>query len=143
MLDPCYPAPIWSIWKELPILEKLPFLVLCILGGYSFFLATTVVRPQSAASVQANIVRLRKRVRNLQKATVAAFYLFGFGIFAGLQFAYCIIENSTVPVGFIVVRNLQLHFAFGGNGFLVLLIIHAVQWFIANQVESLRSQTTS
>jgi hypothetical protein len=143
MLNPCYPAPIWLIWKELPILEKLPFLVLCILGGYSFFLAATVVRLRSAASVQANIVRLRKRVRNLQKATVAAFYLLGFGIFAGLQFAYCIVENSAVPLGFIVDRNLQLHFAFAGNGFLVLFIVHVVQWFIANQVNALRSQTSS
>jgi len=130
MLNGCYPAPIWLIWKELPILEKLPFLVLCILGGYSFFLA-------------AALVRLRKRVRNLQKATVAAFYLLGFGIFAGLQFAYCIIENSTVPLGVIVLGNLQLHFAFAGNGFLVLLIVHVVQWFIANQVNALGSQTNS
>jgi len=143
MLNGCYPAPIWLIWKELPILEKLPFLVLCILGGYSFFLAAALVRLRWAASAQANIVRLRKRVRNLQKATVAAFYLLGFGIFAGLQFAYCIIENSTVPLGVIVLGNLQLHFAFAGNGFLVLLIVHVVQWFIANQVNALGSQTNS
>jgi hypothetical protein len=77
MLNGCYPAPIWLIWKELPILEKLPFLVLCILGGYSFFLAAALVRLRWAASAQANIVRLRKRVRNLQKATVSAFYLTG------------------------------------------------------------------
>jgi hypothetical protein len=143
MLNGCYPAPFWLIWKELPILEKLPFLILCILGGYSFFLAATVVRLRSAASVQANIVRLRKRVRNLQKATVAAFYLLGFGIFAGLQSAYCINENSTRPLAVIVLGNLQLHFAFAGNGFLVLLIVHVVQWFIANQVNALGSQTNS
>lgn len=143
MLNPCYPAPIWLIWKELWLSEKLPFLVLCVLGCYSFFLAARVVRLQKTASGQVDIVHLRKRVRNLQKATVATFYLLGWGISAGLQFAYCIIEHSSVPLGAIVLRNLQLHFAFAGNVFLVLLVVHVVQWFVANQVNALRSEANS
>ena len=143
MLDSCSPVPIWLIWKQLPMLEKLPFLVLCILGGYSFFFAITVVRLQNAASVQANGVRLSTSVRNLQRAIVATLYLTGFGIFAGLQFAFCIIGDGRVPIGFLVIRNLQLHFAFASNAFLILLIVHVVQWFVANRVNALRSQTNS
>jgi len=137
MLNPCYPAPIWLIWKELPLSEKLPFLFLCVVGGYSFFLAATVLRFQNTATVG----RFRKRIRNLQKATVAAFYLFGLGLFANLQFSYCIIGGDrSVPIGWLVVRNFQLHFAFADNVFLILLIVHVVQWFLANRVSALRSQ---
>lgn len=143
MLNPCYVAPIWLIWKELPILEKLSFLVLCVVGGYSIFLAATVVRLQNAASVHANVVFLRKRVRNLQRTTTAAFYFLGFAIFAGFQFAYCNIGESSETFVWLVVRNLLLHFAFGANVFLILSVVHVVQWFIANQLNALGSQANS
>jgi hypothetical protein len=137
MLDPSHPAPIWLIWPYLSWLERLSFLALCILGAYSLFLAVTVVRFRNTAPVQDKLVRIRKRVRNLQQATVAAFYLFGFVLFAGFQFAYLTIELSSTPVGLLVVRNFQIHFAFAGNVFLILLIFHFVQWFVANRVGAL------
>ena len=137
MLNPCYPAPIWLIWKELSLSEKLPFLFLCVIAGYSFLLVATVLRFQNTA----NIGHLRRRVRNLRKATVAAFYLFGLGLCASLQFSYCIIGGDPrVPIGWLVVRNVQLHFAFADNVFLILLIVHFIQWFLANRVSVLRSQ---
>jgi hypothetical protein len=137
MLDSRHPALIWLIWPYLSLLEKLSFLALCILGVYWLFLAATVVRFRSTAPVQENLVRIRKRVRNLQQATVAAFCLFGFVLSAGLQFAYFTIENSSIPVGLLVVRNFQVHFAFAGNVFFVLLIFHFVQWFVANRAGAL------
>jgi hypothetical protein len=85
MLDSRHPALIWLIWPSLSLLEKLSFLALCILGVYWLFLAATVVRFRSTAPVQENLVRIRKRVRNLQQATVAAFCLFGFVLSAGLH----------------------------------------------------------
>jgi hypothetical protein len=144
MLNPCYVAPIWLIWKELPILEKLSFLVLCVVAGYSIFLAATVVRLQNIVSLQANIALLRKRVRNLQRTTVAAFYFLGFAIFAGFQFAYCnVAGDSSESLVWLVVRNLLLHFAYAANVFLILLVVHVVQWFIANQLNALGSQANS
>jgi len=100
---------------------------LCILAVYSLYLAVAVVRFRNTAPVQENVVRIRKRVRNLQQATVAVFYFFGFVLFAGLQFAYFTIEHSSTPVGFIVIRNFQIHFAFAGNVFLILLIVHVAK----------------
>lgn len=143
MLDPRHAALIWLIWPYLSWLEKLSFLALCVLAVYSLFLAVTVVRFRNTAPVQENLVRIRKRVRNLQQATVAAFYFFGFVLFAGFQFAYFTIENSSTPVGLLVVRNFQIHFAFADNVFLILLIFHFVQWFIANRVGVLGLQANS
>lgn len=131
MLDASHPASIWLIWPYLSWLERLSFLVFCILGVCWLFLAVTVVRSRNTAPIQENVVRIRKRLRNLQQATLAAFYLFGLVLFAGLQFAYFTIEHSSTPVGWLVVRNFQIHFAFAGNVFLVLLTFHFVQWFVA------------
>ncbi len=145
MLNPNY-APIWLIWPDLSLLEKLSFLALCILAVYWLFLAGTVVRFRNTAPVQEDLVRIRKRVENLQQATVAAFCFFGFVLFAGFQFAYATIENSHVPVGWLVVRNFQIHFAFAGNVFFVLrghLIVHFLQWFVANRVGALGLHSNS
>ena len=141
MLDASHPAPIWLIWPNLSWLERFSFLSLCILALYSLCFAVTIVRSQNTAPIQENLVRIRKRVRNLQQATVAAFYFFGFVLFAGFQFAYFTIEHSSTPVGFIVIRNFQTHFAFAGNVFVILLIVHFVQWFIANRVGALGLQS--
>ena len=143
MLDPSHPAPIWLIWPNLSLLERLSFLALCTLGVYWLFLAVTVVRFRNTAPLRENFVRIRKRVRNLQQATVAAFYLFGFVLSAGFLDAYFTIEHSSTPVGWLVVRNFQIHFAFAGNVFFILLTFHFVQWFVANRIETLGLQSNS
>jgi hypothetical protein len=102
MLDTNRPALIWFIWPYLSWAEKLACLALCTLAVYWLFLALTVVRFQAiagdlnhAAFVQKSLVRVRKRMGTLQQATLATFYLFGFVLFACLQFAYRVLENST------------------------------------------------
>jgi len=137
MLNPSYPAPIWLIWKELWISEKLPFLFLCGAAAYSLFLATTVLRVRSSA----NVGRLRKRLKNLQNATVAAVCLSGLGFFAGLQSAYNTIGGDrSALVVWLVVKNFQLHFAFAYNVFLILLIVQIAQWLVANRIAAHGSQ---
>jgi hypothetical protein len=140
MLDPYRPALIWFIWPHLSWSERLSFLALCILGLYWLFLAVTVVRFQSMAgdlnhaAVQKSLMRIRKRIGNLQQATLVMFYLFGFVLFLCFQFAYLVLENSSTPLGWIVVRNFQIHFAFAANAFFVFLILQVIQWFVAKRV---------
>ena len=62
-------------------------------------------------------------------------------LFRGLQFAYFIIDSSSIPLGFLVIRNFQVHFAFADNAFLVLLSLHFIQWFVSNRVAALASQS--
>ena len=66
LLDPSHPAPIWVIWPNLSLLERLSFLTLCILSVYSLFLAATVLRLLNTTSDQENRERISKRVRNLR-----------------------------------------------------------------------------
>jgi hypothetical protein len=78
------------IWPYLSWLERVSFLAVCILGIYWFFSAATVLRFRSTsgklnpASVQENLASIRNRLKNLHRATVAAFYFLGFVLFAGL-----------------------------------------------------------
>lgn len=142
MIDPSHPAPIWVIWPYLSWLERMSFLAFCILGVYSLFSAATVLRLRSTAgdlnpaSVQEKLVSIRKRLRNLQQATLAAFYLFGFVLFAGFQSAYSISVLTKNPIGWIVLQDFQAHFAFAGNAFFLLLILHLIQWSVASRVNA-------
>jgi hypothetical protein len=149
MLDPSRPAFIWLIWPYLSWSERLSVLVLCALGVYWLLLAVILVRFQNVAahlsctaSTQKGL-RIRKRVRNLQQATVAAFYLFGFVLFACFQSAYFIIEDGNTPDSLIVVKNFQIHFAFAANAFLIFLVIQFIQWFVANRVSAVELQLRS
>jgi hypothetical protein len=150
MLDPNRPALIWFIWPYLSWSERLSCLASCTLGVYWLFLAVKVVRFQSiagdlnhAASVQKTLVRIRKHMGNLQQATLATFYLCGFVLFACFQFAYRVLGNSTTPVGWIVVRNFQIHFAFAANAFFVFLFFQFIHWFVANRINAMGLQANS
>jgi hypothetical protein len=144
MFEVSRPTFVWLIWRYLSFSEVLFFLALCALGVYSLFLAVAVVRFQNVAgdlnhmaSVHKGRLRLRKRVRNLQQATVAAFFLFGFVLSLCFQSAYTVLGDSPTPTGWIVLRNFYVHFAFAANAFFVLLVVHIIQWFVANRVNAL------
>lgn len=143
MLDTSHPAPIWLIWRELSLLEQLSFVSLCFLAVYSLCLVVAVVRYRNTAAVQDVFTRIRKRVKNLQQATVAAFYFFGFVVFAGFQNAYATIGSSKTPVGFMVLINFQVQFAFACNAFFALLLLHIVQCFLENRVDAFSQRSTS
>jgi hypothetical protein len=143
MIDPSHPAPIWVIWPYLSWLERLSFLALCILGVYSLFSAATVLRLRSTAgdlnhtaSVPEKLVSIRKRLRNLKQATVAAFYFLGFALFAAFQSAYSVIAHTKIPIGWIVLQDFQAHFAFAGNAFFLFLILHLIQWSVESRINT-------
>jgi uncharacterized membrane protein YesL len=147
MLKSNPPYAIWSIWLYLPPLPKLFFLALCVLGVYCLFSAAiTMVRlrtiprllhkKENVASVQRALAALRKRSTNLQNLIGAAFYLFGLVLFLGLQLAYSTLENSSTPLGLIVLQTFAMYFAFAANVFLVFLILHFVQWFVSGRMDA-------
>jgi hypothetical protein len=142
MIDPSHPAPIWVIWPYLSWLERLSFLALCILGIYWLFSVATVLRFRSTAgklphaSVQEKLVSIRKRLKNLQQATVAAFYFFGFVLFAGLLSAYFVSANTKISIDWMVLQDFQAHFAFAGNAFFLFLVLHLIHWFVESRVNA-------
>jgi hypothetical protein len=42
-----------------------------------------------------------------------------------------------------VIRNFQVHFAFAANVFLILLIVHFIQWLLASRVGALGLRSNS
>jgi hypothetical protein len=130
------PYELWVIWKYLPFLEKLFLLVLCIVGVY-FLLTTgaTLWRLTATRNAEGNLssarrtlCSLQKRISRFEEIECFMFYLFGLELFIGLQRAYITIDNSNVPVGWLVLNNFIIQFAFAANAFLLFLIIHCIKW---------------
>jgi hypothetical protein len=138
------PYAIWSIWLYLPLMQKVLSIGLCVFGVYSLYsAAVTVLNLRSLASVphkkgdpsiRRTFAMLRSRCNKLQQYIGAAFYLFGLVLFLGLQRAYFTIELSNTPVGSLILENFVVCFAFAANVFLILLVLHFVQWFASGLV---------
>ena len=150
MLKSSPPYAIWSIWLYLPILQKLLFLVLCMVGIYSLYCAavtmvslrafTNAPQRNDPASIQRSITSLRMRSTKLQQLIGACFYLFGFVLFVGLQWAHVTLGHSSTPVGWEILENLTIYFAFAANVFFVFLVLHLVQCFVAGRVDAYASR---
>lgn len=136
MIDPSNPAPIWVIWRYLTWLERISFLALCILFIYSLSSAATVLRLRSTTGVTEKLASIRKRLGNLKRATMAAFYFCGFVISASFQNAYSVSVLTKNPIGWIVLQDFQGRFAFAGNAFFLLLMIHLIQWFVTSRIDA-------
>ena len=89
---------LWSIWIELPLLHKLFFLVLFVVGAYSLFSATRVLwclrtlmasgHFKDVTAIQNEVAGLSARSANMRHQITAAFYLFGIVFFWGLRFPH-------------------------------------------------------
>jgi len=150
LLDPSRPAPIWLVLPYLSFLERLFFLGLMVLGLYVILSAITTVlgvrkmgallHTGNSTDAEQRLIALRRRSVRVDKLITTAFYLFGVVLFLGLQDAYFVIDNSKIPVGSIILRNIEPHFAFAGNVFFVLLFLHVLGWFISCSVGRLALQ---
>jgi hypothetical protein len=131
---------LWSIWIELPLLHKLFFFVLFVVGVYSFFSAmkifsgvrslVTFDQSRDVPALQNEMAALHARSANVLHLITATFYLFGIVFFWGLRFALWTPDSKT-PVGLLVLENFFLYFAFAANAFFIFLVLHSVQWFVS------------
>jgi hypothetical protein len=110
---------------------------------YSLFSATIVMlRLRSIAHPVTNDTSLRQAVAalhercNVQQLIRATFYLFGLVLFLGLQWAYVTLGHSSTPAAWPVLKNFEVDFAFAAHVFLVLLVLHFVQWFASSRLHS-------
>jgi hypothetical protein len=145
MLKSNPPYAIWSVWKYLGLYEKLFFLSLCIVGAYFLFSAAAALFQLGSRSrnLQAAAASAHVRLSALQKQTVrfeqvlgAAFYLFGLLLFLDLQRAYITVDESRTPVGWLIVMNFAIQFAYAANVFFVFLILFIVKWFVSGRVKA-------
>jgi hypothetical protein len=141
------PFALWSIWRYLPLFQKLFCEVLCVVCAYSLFSAIVVIgrlratmslpQKEDISSIQRSMAALHKRCTNVDQLIRATFYLFGLVLFLGFQNAYFVIGLSKIPTVSIIVENFLLYFAFAANVFLVFLILHLVQWFVSSHVQAI------
>ena len=151
MLDPLRPAPIWLVWPYLTFLERLLIGAVIVLGIYVVFsTATTVLGVRKAgaslhtgsrADAERRSIALRRRSARVDKLITTAFYLFGVVLFLGLQDAYFTIDDGATPVGRSILRGFKPHFAFAGNVFFMLLVLHVLGWFISYCIGRLTLQS--
>jgi hypothetical protein len=137
--------PIWSVLPYLGLSEHVLFLALMVLSIYVLFVAvTTVVRARTIrasvvptennADAEKRCVALGRRSARVDKLITTALYLSGYVLFMGMVNAYAVIDNTSTPTGYIILSNLEPHFAFAANVFLVLLVLHLIGWIISCSV---------
>jgi len=143
--SPTPPYPFWSAWLYFSTWERLFLVAQGALGGYVLFSAAiTVLRvrkiralihTESRADAETIFFSLRKRSARLDKLNGTAFYLFGIVLFLSLQWSYITIDNSKIPLGWLVLTNFEPHFAFAFNVFFIFLILHVFRWFVSSLVD--------
>ena len=153
MLKSNPPYAIWSIWIYLPILQKLLFLVVCLVCIYSISSAafaigrlrtmTSKLENEDIPSFQRAVAALHKRCTNVQQLVKATFYLFGFVLFIGFQRAYFTAETSRTQLGWLILERFVLYFALAANVFLVFFLIHCIQWFVSARVDACASRLSA
>ncbi len=135
MLNP--PYALWSIWKNISILERSLLLLLCAVGIYSIFVAIStelslrsMKQNGSGEDQRAPLAALCNRYENLQQIIRGAFYLFGLILFLGFQNVGFYLGDGRESGASYVLGNFILHCAFAANVFFIFLAFHFLLWFV-------------
>ena len=130
-------------WRELSFSYRLFVLILIVVVFHSLVSSAIVLKRlrelrkmhKLAAAPHPAWESLNARCVNMRQALGAAFYLFGFLLFAGLLGAYHTIGNRTSP-SWEILWNFQVHFLFAAMVFLVFVCLHVVQWIVATLLQA-------
>jgi hypothetical protein len=130
---------IWFIWHELGFLYKVYWLLLSLVSLYTLFSAASIVRrfpiPNHRSDLpERSLIQVVARMTNMRQLIAAMFFAFGALFFWALPGAFNTIDNSRSLPWNSIMGNLGLHFAVAANVFLVLLLLHCVQWFVSRRV---------
>ena len=138
MFDP--PYALWSIWKELSFLQQFFTLTLSAVSLYTVVQAILTIvqlrsmrtlRPaENNMAIRTSIAAHRKVWNNVRQLIRAAFLLFRFILFLGLQYVGKTLGDGPTLLGTEVLGNFIMSFAFAANVFFVFLVLHLVQWFV-------------
>ena len=144
MSDP--PYWLWSIWRELSILNRLFLLILFTVSIYCLWSSgNTLGRLRSIRRVELNkdpilisqtLLVLHNRCANMRHVIASTFYLFGAVLFLGLETQPPVVGDGAVQPMRIIVANFELLFAFAANVFMALFLLHAVSWFVSCRVNA-------
>jgi hypothetical protein len=131
------PYALWSIWKELSLLNRMLILILGVVFAYCvlYTVKTILVVRSARGGSNENLALARDRVAalaigyaTLRQVIGAAFYLFGLVLFLGFENVASVLSDSKEPIGFFILDNFLLQSAFAANVFFIFLLLHLVRW---------------
>lgn len=146
------PYALWSIWKQLSILNHALVLVLGATFVYSVFsTARTMLwlrsvrkrQNENSQLVREKVAALVARHANVKQAIDAAFYLFGLILFLGMENIRYVLAEGKEPLGAFVLDNFLLQCAFAANVFIIFLVLHLIQWSGGAALDSLSRRSES
>jgi hypothetical protein len=149
MYDP--PYPLWTIWRQLSLLDHALVLILgavfvyCLLTTIRTMLRLHAVwnRPrQDRATVCEALAVLATRYAGLRQLIAATFYFFGVVLFLGMESLTNVIDEGKDPLGVIVLDKFLLLSAFAANVFFIFLVLHFMQWSGSAVVDELSKRLT-
>jgi hypothetical protein len=138
------PFALWSIWRMLFLSQRFVIFVLfgvslyTIYVGIKIFLVTRQLKKSTEGTTKkVHIAALLKQCKNVGQMIATSFYLSGAVIFLSLRKGFDVLGLSSRPSSFYVAQNFMLVFAYGANVFLILFILHSIQWFLWRRLNSL------
>ena len=136
---------LWAIWPELSVLSKLFLSALALASTYVLFLASTTLSRLRSLSEQGftakssahpdSVATLQAMARNMRQLITAMFYLWGVVSFISLIGSNAPVEGEGTWPNMGLFMRVFLNFAaFAANVFLVLLILHSIQWVVSSRI---------
>jgi len=150
MYDP--PYALWTIWRQLSLLNRGLILILGAVFAYCVFSTVRTMlrlhsvwnRPnQDGATLRDAVGVLVTRYAKLRQIIAAAFYLFGLVLFLGLENITNVMFEGNEPGGVYVLDNFLLLCAFAANVFFIFLVLHSIQWAGSAVLDSLWRRVSS
>jgi len=144
LYDP--PYALWTIWRQLSLLNHGLVLILGAVFAYCLFSTIkTMLRlhsvwnhpNQDRATVCEAVAVLATRYARMRQVIGATFYLFGGVLFLGLENITNFLDRGKEPLGIYVLDNFLLLCAFAANVFFIFLVLHFIQWSGSAVLDSL------
>lgn len=135
MFDP--PYPLWSIWKDFSLLQRLFMELLCAISVYCLFVSfRTALRVRAIEKqnlkertipIEEALAPLYRSLANTRRIIGATFYLFGFFLFFSLQFVVNTLGSNPLKE---IMGSFVLCCAFAANVFPIFLVLHVAEWLV-------------
>ena len=136
-----------DFWIELLPLCKLYALYLGGVAFYTVFSLTGIMvrlrslKSQTATEQYENRYRrlalLHNKTDNLRQLSFFSTLLFGFVFFLQIPANFRSLDDSSLTGWDFILHSLAIYFDFAAGAFLVLIILHVVQWIVSAELRSL------
>jgi hypothetical protein len=135
-----------AFWRSLGTLTRLLCIVILISSIYCLYSALKVLLrihslrksdpSRGSNSIQLSLAGCRTSLANIRQVRDFTFYLFGFMLFANLQTIAVSADHSKIPLGYYILQNFFFECALAQSVFLIFIMLHLIQWFVASRVAS-------